>query len=275
MTAAFLFLLFLSVTDVCLSAPAETKNQTDEFADATSRPKVDIENLVLHGDIAVPNTFFRNADQCTARGCKWPKSGLYVNVPYYISPVFSMQEQNVILRGMRSFHQTTCIRFVPRSSGDRDYIYFISAPGKGCWSSLGRQTGGQYISLETNGCVSFSTVQHEILHALGFNHEQVRWDRDQYVRILFQNIKQKQRYNFRKVETNNLGTPYDFTSVMHYSKYAFTSNGLPTIEVKSNPYQTFGNARQMSANDIARVNRLYRCSNSFRRQYRKPVNAQH
>ncbi|XP_008404247.1 high choriolytic enzyme 1-like [Poecilia reticulata] len=267
MTPAFIFFFFLSVMDFCLSAPAEMKNQTDEFTDDGSRPKVDLENLVLHGDVAVTNTFFKNADPCTARGCKWPKSGRYVNVPYQISSEFSQQEKNIILRGMQSFHQTTCIRFVPKRSDQRDYINFFSQRNGGCWSYIGRQRGGQYISLERRGCVHHSTVQHEILHALGFHHEQVRSDRDRYVRILFNNIQQRQRGNFKKVQTNNLVTPYDFTSVMHYGKYDFSSNGRPTIEAKSNPNQKFGNVRQMSANDITRVNRLYECSTS-RRQYR-------
>ncbi|XP_007558888.1 high choriolytic enzyme 1-like [Poecilia latipinna] len=268
MTPAFIFFFFfISVMDVCLSAPAEMKNQTDEFTDDDPRPKVDLENLVLHGDVAVTNTFFKNADPCTARGCKWPKSGRYVNVPYQISSEFSQQEKNIILRGMQSFHQTTCIRFVPKRSDQRDYIHFFSQRNGGCWSYIGRQRGQQYISLERRGCVHHSTVQHEILHALGFHHEQVRSDRDRYVRILFNNIQQRQRGNFKKVQTNNLVTPYDFTSVMHYGKYDFTSNGQPTIEAKSNPNQQFGNARQMSANDITRVNRLYEC-NTSRRQYR-------
>lgn len=275
MTPAFLFLFFLSLTDVCLNVSAETKNQTDEFTDAVARPRVDLENIVVHGDIAAPTITNRNADPCTARGCKWPKSGRYVYVPYLISNDFSPGERNVILRGMKSFEQTTCIRFAPYKSRDRDYIYFFSRPNSGCWSSLGRQNGGQYISLERPGCVFFSTVQHEILHALGFHHEQVRSDRDEYVRILFNNIKPKQMYNFRKVQTNNLGTPYDFESVMHYRRNAFSKNGLPTIEAKSNPNRNFGNARQMSANDIERVNKLYRCSTPSRRWNRSSPDAQH
>ncbi|KAM4597240.1 hatching enzyme 1.2-like [Fundulus diaphanus] len=259
MTPAVLFFLFLSMMDGCLSAPAEIKNQTDGITDAIQGPKLNLKPPVLHGDIAVPTTFTRNADPCAFKGCRWPKSGGYVQVPYYISSDFSEAERRIINNGMLSFHQRTCIRFVPWSSGVRDFIYFFSQPNSGCWSYLGRQKEGQYISLEKNQCVYFSTVQHELLHALGFNHEQVRSDRDKYVRILFGNIQQKQRYNFEKQPTNNLRTPYDFGSVMHYNNYAFSSNGLPTIQAKSNPNLVFGNAREMSTNDIARVNKLYRC----------------
>lgn len=57
-----------------------------------------------------------------------------------------------------------------------------------CYSYVGRQSRGQGISLQRNGCLFQSTVQHEVLHALGFHHEQVRSDRDQYVKILTENI---------------------------------------------------------------------------------------
>lgn len=39
-------------------------------------------------------------------------------------------------------------------------------------------------------CDEISTVEHEILHALGFFHEQSRYDRDDFVTILFKNIKE-------------------------------------------------------------------------------------
>lgn len=57
-----------------------------------------------------------------------------------------------------------------------------------CYSYLGRQRGGQVVSLQRFGCVYHQIVQHELLHALGFHHEQNRSDRDKYIKILYQNI---------------------------------------------------------------------------------------
>lgn len=57
-----------------------------------------------------------------------------------------------------------------------------------CWSYIGRQTQGQAISLRARGCLYTGTVQHEVLHALGFHHEQARSDRDDYITILTENI---------------------------------------------------------------------------------------
>nr|XP_061811180.1 low choriolytic enzyme-like [Nerophis lumbriciformis] len=139
----------------------------------------------------------------------------------------------------------------------KTYLHFFS--GSGCWSYLGRQRGRQLVSLQKNGCVRHGIVQHEVLHALGFHHEQVRSDRDAHVRILFQNIISGFERNFQKVNTNNLGTPYNFDSIMHYSKFAFSKNRQPTIVAKTNPGRMFGLSTRMTRNDIARVNVLYRC----------------
>ena len=47
---------------------------------------------------------------------------------------------------------------------------------------VGRQGGVQQISLG-NGCWYTHTAAHEMMHALGFWHEQMRPDRDQYVEV--------------------------------------------------------------------------------------------
>ena len=44
------------------------------------------------------------------------------------------------------------------------------------------------ISIQQRGCVHPEVIQHEILHALGFHHEQSRSDRDKHVRIQANNV---------------------------------------------------------------------------------------
>ncbi|XP_054879571.1 hatching enzyme 1.2-like [Poeciliopsis prolifica] len=237
----------------------DSENQINEDMDVTeiiSKANEGIKTPLVHGDIAPSK--LRNADPCTATGCKWPKTGKYVYIPVYISRSYSTAERNIIINDLVSFHASTCIRFVWRTSTrQRDFLHFYS--GSGCWSNLGRQRGAQFVSLRKNGCMHHSIVRHEINHALGFHHEHVRSDRDSFVQVLTQNIIPGNEHNFEKVQTNNLGTPYDFNSIMHYSKTAFSRNGQPTLLSKANPSLNFGRASSMSVNDIARINRLYGC----------------
>ncbi|KAL6461631.1 hypothetical protein MHYP_G00297750 [Metynnis hypsauchen] len=208
----------------------------------------------VFGDIAT-YTGFQNADPCTSRGCKWHKGkNKKVYVPYVISNQYSSQEIGVIKKALRSFARSTCIRFRPHRR-QRDYIHIQSRSG--CYSFVGRRGGEQVVSLNRRGCIYHGVIQHELLHALGFDHEQTRSDRDQHVRILFQNIIPGHEGNFRKIQTNNLRTPYDYSSIMHYGKYAFSRNRQPTIIPIPNPNVAIGHATMMSRVDILRIKRLY------------------
>ncbi|XP_063050209.1 low choriolytic enzyme-like, partial [Engraulis encrasicolus] len=144
----------------------------------------------------------------------------------------SSRERAVIERGLQSFAQSTCIRFYRRTH-QRDYIHIQSRSG--CWSYMGCQGGEQVVSLARSGCIHHSVVQHELLHALGFDHEQCRSDRDQHILIYWQNIIPEYIFAFKKINTNNLGTPYDYSSVMQYERYAFSRNRQPTMVPYPNP----------------------------------------
>ncbi|VDK53124.1 unnamed protein product [Gongylonema pulchrum] len=64
-------------------------------------------------------------------------------------------------------------------------------------------------------------MAHELGHALGFLHTHNRADRDQYISVNFTNVKDSLTGNFKKVSRTinyNYGLPYDYGSVMHYSK---------------------------------------------------------
>lgn len=57
-----------------------------------------------------------------------------------------------------------------------------------CWSYLGSRGGRQTVSLQSPDCLQVGVISHEFMHALGFVHEQSRFDRDNYVTIMWPNI---------------------------------------------------------------------------------------
>ncbi|CAL8347995.1 unnamed protein product [Gadus morhua 'NCC'] len=211
--------------------------------------------LLLEGDLLLPTT--RNAMKCFRNSCLWKKSsnGL-VTIPYTVSSAYTSAETSRIVNALQSFHQSTCIRFVPRRN-QYDHISIQSRGG--CYSSLGRTGGMQVLSLRRSGCMYYGIMQHEVNHALGFNHEQTRSDRDQYVKINWKNINPSNAYNFERQDTNNLNTPYDYTSIMHYGRTAFSINGRDSITPIPNSRVQIGQRKGMTRNDFQRINRLYRC----------------
>nr|XP_049574611.1 low choriolytic enzyme-like [Syngnathus scovelli] len=136
-----------------------------------------------------------------------------------------------------------------------DFVCFCAS----CQSHLGQIGGGQIIDLDKNGCVQKDIVQHEVLHALGIHHEQVRPDRDDYVKINYENIEPGKESNFHIAPTNNMGAPYDYDSVMHYDAFFFSINRQATIIAIYRFSDNFGRATEMSDNDYIRLNHLYEC----------------
>ncbi|XP_068168358.1 low choriolytic enzyme-like [Antennarius striatus] len=241
------------------STGSDAQNLSSDISDIISTVNVNLSPILsLYDDIRKYRP--ENNVGCVNRGCLWPKSGDVVRVPFFISTAFNQDEYQVIRSALLSFQRNTCIHFQPQTT-ELSYLYFFS--GSGCWSYLGNINQPQPISLNKGGCVTVGIVQHEILHALGFHHEQNRLDRDTYVHILTNNTLPENERLFKKVATNNLGTPYDYNSIMHYSKYKFSKNRRPTILAKREPF-VFGKAKTMSVTDIIRVNRLYKCCEKYK-----------
>lgn len=179
----------------------------------------------LEGDILVPMQKITVKNGIMTQSSRWP-NGI---VPYEIRGNFNAQDRNVIEHAIAEYHRRTCIRFVPRTI-QQDYVSIVSG-NSGCWSSVGRVGGKQEVNLQSPGCLTKpGTAIHELMHALGFLHEQNREERDSYVNIQYQNIEPSATPNFDKASrTIAFGVPYDYGSVMHYSANAFSTNGLPTI----------------------------------------------
>ena len=69
----------------------------------------------------------------------------------------------------------------------RQTKWFVSKLTFRCRSYLGKQGDKQTLTLGS-GCGSIATVLHELMHAIGFLHEQSRPDRNYYVNVLYENI---------------------------------------------------------------------------------------
>jgi len=192
----------------------------------------------------------------------WPKDNAgVVRIPYQFTRAHNNRARNIIRQAMDEYASKTCFEFVERTN-EQDYIRFVSDGG--CWSYLGRIGGRQDISLDNGGCVSVATAQHEIMHAVGFDHEQSRYDRDDYVTIFWNNICCNSADQFEKTSADEFqlhDQPYDYESVMHYEEYAFSTDYLvlKTIEAKDGT-TPLGNENGLTDIDVAKNNHLYSCS---------------
>ncbi|XP_037083142.1 zinc metalloproteinase nas-15-like [Pollicipes pollicipes] len=189
-------------------------------------------------------------------------------VPYIISPKYEMKQRMFIEDALDILSFMTCIKFVPWDGKVKDYlvIWPVKKPA-GCWSFIGKLGGAQIVSLQppdskSKRCfISIGKPIHEIIHALGFFHEQSRFDRDQHVFVIKKHVIPRFLNNFAKhaAENTTIGYTYDFTSVMHYGTHFFSiDRKVPTMVPRVNN-TVIGQRNGMSVKDCLKVNSYYGC----------------
>jgi len=137
--------------------------------------------------------------------------------------------------------------------------------GVGCNSRIGKlkDEKPQIVNLDSRICINQATIAHELVHALGFDHEHNRPDRDHWVEIDFKNVKGAITNSDFKIldstEFYNLNTPYDYKSIMHYHSFAHAINeSLPTIRANKVPFEIEIN-ENLSHIDVEEIRTLYNC----------------
>ncbi|RCN46411.1 astacin [Ancylostoma caninum] len=250
-----------------------TSNDQINFDAEPARP--DLLPYLFEGDIVLTDnqmdSVLKNAeDQLWAkqggqsRSRRSMTSYLYARwtafpIPYYINTGSGVSEP-AVLAGIARWEADTCITFTRQNNrpNGNGIEFFL---GSGCYSMIGRVGySSQQISIG-HGCTSLGTVTHEIGHALGFYHEQARYDRDNYVSIVSKNIQNGYLSQFTKQSRSAMedyGVGFDYGSVMHYDQFSFSANNRYTIQtIDTNYQQTIGQREGPSFMDVKRVNLAY------------------
>ncbi|CAH1787743.1 unnamed protein product [Owenia fusiformis] len=189
-------------------------------------------------------------------------------VPYIIRPEFTDEDKKVIQAAMEHIEMKTqtdatkCIEFVQRTT---EISYLEIKKEAGCSSYVGNYwfLDAQPVNLDTY-CIKYGpgVAVHEMLHALGFHHEHMRTDRDNYVTINFDNVNPERVKNFEKLADSHNYEPYDYASILHYSSDAFSKQLASghTIEAKdSSKTDLIGQRLALSNKDIREIQKLYGC----------------
>ncbi|KAI6188790.1 Metalloendopeptidase [Aphelenchoides besseyi] len=180
-------------------------------------------------------------------------------IPYILDEAFTQSEVRLLEKAFRTYRKRTCIRFRPHTN-EKDYLYVVK--GLGCYSQVGKTGGKQEISLG-RGCLYHEIVLHELMHSVGAWHEHSRADRDEHVKIRWENILNGMESQFDIISPalqDTQGIPYDYRSIMHYDSAAFSRNGKNTIEAMEDGFTNIiGAAKDLSELDVVKLNKLYEC----------------
>lgn len=128
---------------------------------------------------------------------------------------------------------------VPRTNNEVPYLRVTREQPGACWAFIGSPMPflmESRVNLDDAcygnvfpGVDDYSALLHELLHVYGLIHEHQRIDRDDFLTIHWERMQSGSAGQFVRLAINYSQSPYDFRSIMHYHRFAFSTSQLPTL----------------------------------------------
>lgn len=215
--------------------------------------------IVAHGDLIVGQiTDMEDLMERSRTGepiiLPMPRLWVSKKIPYVIDN--GLKNSAAVEEAIENINRNANVEWVLRSD-EKDFVRFKVGP-LNCYSPLGKIGGEQAISLSPD-CTRGS-IMHEMLHTMGLLHEQNRFDRDKYIKILWENIDSKNHLQFQKIKNDLLDLeefPFDFKSIMLYSQSSFSKypGDFTIVRVDGDTY--YPGREELSKEDLRKLNSLY------------------
>ncbi|CAE7238724.1 MEP1B, partial [Symbiodinium sp. CCMP2456] len=205
------------------------------------------------------------------------------NIRYCFGSSLTNVAQQAMVEAIQHFkNNIPCIGFKQVAVGNdttkkcaEEPAIYIGSFSSGCFAHVGQpykisSNPDAYTDSQLNlgnGCETMGVAAHELGHNLGMLHEQSRTDHGQYVKILWDNIREDKRHNYDTSEDGDRTMPYDMLSLMHYSDTAFgivdaDGTKLKTMEAVNSPNGStvvMGNRMGLTHQDARQVGSMYGC----------------
>lgn len=191
---------------------------------------------------------------------KWPDAKIPVVID---ESIFVQKMDKVVYNALNQMNKKLELQVIARTN-EKDYVRINYSPdlnGAAGSSFVGRRGGEQSLLLTKSA--REGVIWHELLHAAGVYHEQSRDDRDKFIKLDSQNIREALFYNFQIEPSSSSIGSYDYCSIMHYPSNAFAKDiSKPTITCISNGTDVpcppcMGGSADFSPSDIAGLDAFY------------------
>ena len=214
---------------------------------------------------------------------------------YFFEETFNEESKQIVRDALRELEDNSCVALV-ELSGLEDPFYIehiadrngrgiiqVQDNADGCFSYVGAissqwypfRTPIQELNLGP-GCLDFTKViHHEFMHAIGFLHEQQRFDSHDHIDFHPNNwdedwcgdrgLELEGNFKIMSDQDRKNKSPYDHMSVMHYAGWSCAKTGLATLTYKGTDVLHQGSdhnrdvMNRFTTQDLLQINWQYSC----------------